>query len=491
MPNLNPPTDDPKLPSFECEEYRKNKPILKRLKHCWYGGFHRLPIAEAELYLPRNFDEDDREYKRRLMRSHYENSFKRTISGFSGAFSKFDLSEIKLPEEFFDNADRAGTSFYGLFDQACQYAMRDRVAFLFPQYFRRVDDPRNRAEELVSGNRPFLSIVQAAQVPNWSIDEQGIRHITLIESHDLTVFDYGSESETLYRTIRRENGSINWKLERIKQSGGADAHWIKELVDQGSLQGSSGRPLSQIPLIPVTVTSLKWWDAENPFPFLDLADLCVHKFQVDSDRREIEYKTVPTWAVAPGPGHKAIDEDGNLLIGSNSYLNVGIGGQAWVVEAQGNGIEGLFRESESIEAKQRKSSLEFAQSAGPERKEIEVKLDLQDVQVNLERMANLLESSLQTCFKLIGELIGVQDPGDTAIAIDMSVFLVAIPDIKAAVDGGFLSKQTAVRRMAQLGYTEDAEEEWERLQAEESQQMQAIAGVMAPASVDEEEIEDT
>jgi hypothetical protein len=105
MPNLNPPTDDPKLPSFECEEYRKNKPILKRLQHCWYGGFHRLPIAEAELYLPRNFDEDDREYKRRLMRSHYENSFKRTIAGFSGAFSKFDLSEIKLPEEFFDNSD--------------------------------------------------------------------------------------------------------------------------------------------------------------------------------------------------------------------------------------------------------------------------------------------------------------------------------------------------------------------------------------------------
>jgi hypothetical protein len=85
----------------------------------------------------------------------------------------------------------------------------------------------------------------------------------------------------------------------------------------------------------------------------------------------------------------------------------------------------------------------------------------------------------------------VQDPGYTAIAIDMSVFLVAIPDIKAAVDGRFLSKQTAVRRMAQLGYTEDADEEWERLQAEESQQMQAIAGAMTPPSVDEEEIEET
>lgn len=478
-----PPTDDPTLPSYECPSYRANKASWQLLADCWKGGLNKLGDRATE-YLPKNYCEHPSEYQRRLSRSKFDNLLRPTIQGYAGAFSKFEI-DSSLPENYWDDIDLRGNSIKTLVDRVVQLSARDKYCFLFPQFWQGNSQPRNKAEEIASGRRPFMGVLEAIQVPNWSLDSSHhFAHISIAEQHILNQYSYGAEFETLYRVIRRDNGRIVWELLRlIAPEKSSQGKWSIETVSRGEIT-RNGQSLSQIPIVPVCLTSLDWSNTEEPMPFLEVAELNVLLYQIQSDRREVEYKCVPTLGISLGPGSTVIDDQGNITMGS--YLNLGNGGSASIIEASGNGIPHLFQEEENVRASIRKSSLEFVSNTGPERKEVQVKLDLQDIQTNLERMANMLESSLQSAFKLLGEYVGMQDAGSINIAVDMSVFLFNIQDLAAAVAGKFLSRETAIKRMVQIGYADDAEEELELILGAEKAEAQTLASAFNPVQNDED-----
>ncbi len=479
MPRQHPPTTDPRLPSFECEAFKSIKPTLTHLKNCWMGGFHRWPAEKAKQYLPMNYKEDSGDYAARLKRSRYVNKFRAIIEGYAGAFSKFKV-ESQLSDEFFNNCDRQGSSFKALIDKACRYGARDKYGFWFAQFWRGIGEPRSRSEELAMGRRPFVTYVQACQVPNWKIRDGQLIRVTIVERHIKAEYAYGDESEVLYRTIWVQDRQVWQRLERMVEPKGASNEWTVQTVDPPyPVLGYSKTPLTQFPIIPFSLSTSEWSQEDEPFPFLQVADLCIQKFQVSSDRREIQHSLPATITISPGEGATVVDEDGSMTVGPGSYLNLGTNGSAGILEPTGSGIPHLFTEEERIDAQIRKESLEYIQDSGPERKELQVKLELEDLQNRLERSANLIESSVQTLLAVLGEYAGV-DGGKIEIAIDMSVFLSQIPDLATAVQAGFLSKQTAIERMVQLGHAEDAETEIERLMEQEAKEAEALATALTP-----------
>ena len=132
--------------------------------------------------------------------------------------------------------------------------------------------------------------------------------------------------------------------------------------------------------------------------------------------------------------------------------------------------------------------MEFASSdRSGNRTATEIRLDLTQVQTLAESMADLKESSVGQVLKHMGYLMGVKpdDVGRINVAVDMSAFLFTVADIATAYGSGILSLQSAVSRMQQLGYNQDAEAELNRILDEEQERVSRTAKALKPGELED------
>ena len=474
-----PPIDDPNLASYECPEYRAQLKAWLLLQDVYAGDLAESPRAKE--YLPQEHCEPNAAYKVRLKRTPTDNRLQPAIEGFTGAISTLAFNDPeKFDNDFFENIDRRGNNLGVFLDGLDTGALLRRYDWVMVNKPDPVRPPRNRAEEKVLGTDPYLTVIKSTQVINWKIDgADGAEKVvlaTIKEVHSAKDLKYGQESETLFRVVQ----TGFWQLIRVRKQNAEAGKWIEEIVEEGEYRDRSGAPV--MPMIPYTLTSKRWEDPTERPPFLTVARLNVLLTQQFSDHetgKRMKNHAVPVFQVSKQARSGVLNDAGEVSLGNHDALFVGVDGDFKFSEPSGSALEINIQDMESTRQQIRARSLEFLTGEGSEKTATEIRLNILQVQNALARISKRKESAVNEILEILGSYTG-QEYGTVSVSADLSVLLFTPEEIAASNAAGVLSLESAVKRLHQLGYNDDPEEELDRLKEEDAERIAALAKQMTP-----------
>lgn len=407
---------DSDLPSYECDRYRELKSKLTLVKDIFEGrsawfeleegnnSYDVKDILKAEKYLPREVDERDDEYGKRLARSYFERFFRNAIETFSGFLSSFILSEDVhfTIREAINNIDLKGNSLEVFLRTADEKALRDEHCFILVEFPKRPEGITDYYSEQQLALRPYLCLIDTRDVLNWRTGSDGrtLTQVTIRETVAVPVGLFGEHCHDRYRVLF---------------PGGFEVYEISEdnalvLVDSGSYS------INQIPLIPYSVST----NDANPMcgepPLFDLAELNIQHYQKSSDRDQILHKVnMPLLEINERhatPARPGDSQQIELSVGPNTALyNVAVR----FVEPSGSAIRTSQDDIAALEEKIEKRSLHFLSGSNVERTATEVNTFTAPVSANLAGMARAKMSAVQQCFELWVNYLGQSGTGGSII----------------------------------------------------------------------------
>lgn len=481
MKNTNtPPTDDPSLPSFQRPEFIKQLEWWETCLDCYGGDLNYLPVDRAKKYLPQERNEPDDGYQSRLKRSPYEDYFASTIQGFAGAISGAIFTS-KVPqqiEQINQNIDLKGNSIEVFFDDLDVSCLRDRYVFILVDFYRQ--EVVNRDEELKHPPRPFVRVIDPRQVINWHEDCGKLERLTICEEyHECT--GYGYECKTVYRVIEKDTYRLV-ELQEIKEND--KVQWLEVPVLEengepiaGQYLNFRGQPLGYCPVVPYCFSIEDWHETSKP-EFLSLARQTIKLYQAESDLWQIVHSCCPTPWYRGASLEGLEDSRGNISLGPHDFLFLGNSDNAAVgyLQADPGAIEPIRQVVTDCRDAVKRRGLNNVAGDRP-RTATEIRTLFNDIQKQLNRFAVRKASSLDNVFAVICDYLGI-DPKAMprmSVAADISALLTDESAIAVLHKEGLLSLEASVRRLSQLGYTQDPELELNRILAEQGQQTNALA----------------
>lgn len=435
------PIDDPKLASYQCPEYNRRMKYWELLSDVYNGDLNE--VVEPRRYLPQETSEPNSAYQSRLIRSPFDNHLAPTVRGFAGALCNVQYDSPEQVQELDQDIDLQGNSTSVFVDAVDKAALRDSYTFILVDYY--VDDQIRR---------PFLRAIDVRQILNWTEERGQILKATIAEETCIPM-GYGYETELLYRVIVKDS----WKLIRVVEL--ANKSWGEEIISEGDFLGVDGQPLGVCPLFPYSITTAGWSMTEPPM-FFGLAKLNVRLYQSQSDCWEIIHKcNCPVPCVAVGAGANLVDSMGNLSLGANDFLDLGLDGKAFYLQPSGdsitNAVESIDRILASIKSFDLMASLNVAHQ-GKTRTATEIRMAFSSTQKQISRLAEQKKSALTSLLWIIGAYLRI-DPesmGEVEVNADISALLTDEATIPALYQAGLLSLEAAVQRLHQLGFSHDA-----------------------------------
>lgn len=474
-----PPTNDPNLPSYWCDEYRALLPKLIVMGDVYNGDLNYLD--EPEKYLPKNTNEGEA-YAGRLVRTVFENHTAPIINSYSGTLSLVDYgSGKKLLSEFEQDIDLQGNSLGVFFDAVDIAAMRDGLAYVLVDYYQS-QPVESRADELTVKPRPFLRHIKASQLINWEMSRGHFTRCTIAEQYE-TPGKYGSTTEGVWRVIE---GS-DWRVVRLVQSDERKDEWVEQVVIDrngkpliGQYLGASGQPVQAPPVVIYKITGS---GNQQPY-FYDLAKLNIRLYQSQSDYWELLHKCnwpVPCFAVARAADIK--QPDGSISIGPNDALVLGENGNAFYLQPSGESAAASQKSIAQIQSAINGYGLtsSLLDGGGKAKTATEIRVMFASVQKQIERFSKQKESAVSSVLELIALYAGKSiDIYDVKVVADVSALLTDETSIVSLYGAGLLSLEAAVARLHQLGYHPDAAAELVLLQAAAEQDQKQITEAMEP-----------
>lgn len=476
MNPATPPSEDPRLPSYEHPALRDVRDELQRCRDCW-----DLLRGEAKRrYLPKEHKEKEAFYVDRLQRSRFQPFFPDAIREFVGVLSRFNLAEPPASlEQWADDIDMRGNDVQAFMASCDELVLRDRGCLLI------VDMPPGRAEsaleEREQNRRPFLRVVPRADVLSWrtrtigglEIPEQVV--IREVVEVDAAEGDYGVELETRYRIMR----GGEWWVVRLK---GAGAKWIEEMVLgengeelRGTFDMSGGTPF---PFPPVAWygTSTRDKFGEGQPPMLSLADQSLDHFIVSSDQRELMRKLampVPkrTGMPPPAPGAPAPD----VVLGPNSIMDLPNGADFGFEEPGCGSLEARAKEIAHIEELIRTQTLNFLYGGSSTKTATQSEMEAASAQSKISILARSKHNTMQRIMAIWCAYTGEDLPDGAGIYLPENLFSkpfdpAAAQQVVSLYDATLLSKRSAIEQLIKGGVNTvvtDADEELQRLAEEE------------------------
>lgn len=269
--------------------------------------------AAGEAYLPKEPAEGDKAYKNRLDRSTLFNAFARTLNGMTGkVFSKPIVLAEDVPEAIaaqLEDADLAGRNIdqfaRDVFLGGGQTGISHILVDMPPG-----EAPKNRADEIASGRRPYFVHIKAEDLIGWRVESiAGRDTLTQIRFREHATVDdgeYGQKVEERIRVLWRDRYEVWTKQDKADAQGNQYA-----LTDEGAVT------LGEIPLATYYANRTGFMCAKPPLE--DLAYLNVAHWQSSSDQRHILH--VARVPILFGRNLTTVDEDGKPIeIGPNRMI---------------------------------------------------------------------------------------------------------------------------------------------------------------------------
>ena len=465
---LDHPTDDASLPSYRHPVLRELSEDLERAFDC----FHMLRGVKQK-YLPQEPKEPDNAYKARLNRSVFADFFRGSIVAFAGVLSKFTLrNPPESLEAAADNIDMEGHSIKAFLQRADELMLRDGGALIC------VDMPsgraQNRAEEIITGRRPYLLIRPRAKVLNWivSIDNgvETVEQIGVLEVQEERDGLFGVKMVPRYRVMTREG----WTLYRIERNASNE---LVAIVDsEGTYETPNGQPLPEVPAV--------WYPADDSgfgqgdMPLRQVVEHAIEHFQQRSDLREKTHRVsmpvpVRIGATPPAPGEARRP----LVIGPNSVVDLEPGGSFSFAEPSGSSLAEQRAQITEVEKLISRQTLGFLYGdPGATKTATQAGMEGAQTESTIQSIAERKASAVQSLMRIWCHFTGEELDEDAGISMSASLFerpmeAADVSQLQQLTGGDKLvSRQSAIeelQRRGKLTVTTSPEEELKRIREED------------------------
>ncbi len=489
MKNL-PPTNDPSLPSYECPEYQAQSEVWATIGDTFRGRLNR--VDNPERYLPQEANEPTDAYPARLIRSPFENHVKKIITSYAGTIGGLTW-DGKLPialKSIADDIDLKGSSIEVFVGNADVMALRDKYCFILIDYQKQ--EAENREQERQNPSQPFWRVIDPRQVINWHEDCGEIEQLTIAEVWQ-TKKAYGSVDEKVYRVI---NGD-KWRLVRLVETTQVDTNgqkiWREEIVVKnedginveqwGQYLQANGQSFGCCPVVPYSLSTTEWMDNELP-AFIGVADLNIALYQSTSDWRSIVRSLCPVPWVRADDTARLLNSKGQLSIGPHDFLDLGSTGSNACGYLQSNpqAVDPAYQVVVDLRNSIEKFSIGIHSQGNHQITATQIRTMFMDVQETIDRYAKHKESTIDNLMLMTAKYLGIDASiiPKAMVASDISGLLADETTIALLYKDGLLSLESAVNRLNQLGFNENATAEILRLNAAPTPAQPQQGAISAP-----------
>lgn len=496
------PTTDPKLPSYVGPALRAVMADLQLVRHCWQ--LLRDPSAEdpdalKRTYLPKEPREPEAAYKIRLAYARYPTFFPDAIRAFSGILSRFQLAN---PPQSFDqakeNIDRCGNSFKALMTAADQGVCRDGGCYVLVD--APSDRPQNLAQQQAARRRPYLTVVDRADVLSVRVRMVGTVEVPeqvvireWVEEQDPDG-PYGTKLGVRYRVIRTQGGQTSWEVLRLDEA--ADGK-LTPAVDvdangaprQGVYEAAGGKPFPRPPII--------WYPSRiaegfgrGAVPLSGLALDTIDHFRTRGDQKELMRKLampVPTRIGMPPP--EPGRPEPSITLGANSFLDLPAGASFSFVSPSSDSLAPRATEVQHIEELIREQTLAFMYGQSGNKTATQAGMEGAQSQANIRTMVEAKVNVVQQIMELWCLFTGETLSADAGIVMDANLHdrpleSADVAQLSALASNELLSEQSIAEILIRGGVNTavtSAAEELKRIADERKRRDQANA---APGPAD-------
>lgn len=354
------PTNDPSLVSYHRPELLRLLPSIELAQHCWHlldtnftdeAGRSR-PVKEK--YLQQEPAEPRQAYQARLGRSTYAPIYRDSIRAYAGLLNRFQL--VDVPPSLQDsekNIDLQGESIQSFWNRCDERALRDGGVYIMVD-MTPGEGESNFFDEQNSNTRPYLMMIDRANVINWSIEyvngRERVAHATIRQFRQRAIEgSYGVELDAIYHVLR-PNLVETYRLEKRGRT------WT---------QIKEREIVTSIPAVPMV-----WYGATDPhfaqgdLPLNGLAELSIQHFQMRSDLQELLHKCAMPVPVRTGAKIGADGKPVPLILGPNTAVDLDAeGGKFEFAEPSGRSLERHQAEIQHLESLMDRSGLNFLYGA--------------------------------------------------------------------------------------------------------------------------------
>ncbi|HAW77819.1 MAG TPA: hypothetical protein DCW74_19050 [Alteromonas australica] len=462
------PTNDPSLVSYHRPEIFALLPQLERAEDCW-TLFNSDGLGKAKSkYLHREPAEPNAAYTARLERSTYTPIYRDSIRSYAGLLSRFQIIDAPPSMEENDyNVDLQGSSMQSFLTMVDETVLRDGGCFLMVDMMPD-SGADNFFDQMNDGRHPYLISIRRADVINWQVSyEQGMERVEKVTVRQLksTVDvkgEFGSSVEPIYYVL------TPGKVESYRLVKTNASRWENQKIDEVA----TGMPI--VPLVWYGATTSRF--AQGDLPMDGLADLSIQHFQMRSDLAELLHKCAMPVPVRRGAPLGPNGLPDRLVLGPNTAVDLGEGGEFRFAEPTGKSLERHQSEIKHIEELMDRSSLNFLYGANV-KTATEASLRASQVTSSVAALIRNKTSMFKTLLRLWAWYSGEQDSvtAESGLAVNDSLISKPLEASEVAqlvnlMRNGVLSKRTVLDELQRGGVLDPdlvIEEELDRIEQEE------------------------
>lgn len=434
MPDF--PSDENQI-TYTHPEYRKAYPDLLFSKSCFEGkkawfddGLGILPRNQQTWdaqtlwrMLPRLQDEEEGEYRDRLLRSHWEGYYEATIKYLTGVLGEFALKPDTLSwkktqerDEILNNIDMSGRSLPSFKAEADKMFLRDGWCLICVNYPPKPQEVVTTVQVAQLNLRPFLTLIERADVINIDVE-------VIDNANTLTRLVYCRRSYQPKGAFGKE--LIEQRVELLRDSTNI---W-QEIKGSGwQIVETYSNSLGYIPCVFYAVDGLDVFEICPPL--LDLAEKNRKWYQFYSDYIESLH-----WITFPFLVRKGLIQTGDareiaalpsITLSRHKVLDVPIDGDVKIVETSGSAVAANRQACLDIAVEILKRTVDFLQSVQMTATEAQMRAGQQ--KSTIESLIGQSESAWNSIFAIWADW-EVQDNKDSGLTINRSFLGAVTPQL--------------------------------------------------------------
>lgn len=404
------------------------------------GGTAAMRRA-GETFLPREYAEDTVAYAARLNRTTLFNAFAKTVVDMVGRIFAKPVqvgSDVPAPiAALCDNVDLTGRDINTFAYEVARDAMAAGVSFIMAEMPPALPEGATRADELATGQRPYLVHVKAEDLIGWKTTTVGGREIAtqvrIVECVDAPDPNSPFEDRKVeqVRVIEIAGNGCIWTTHRKDGEGKWSVH------ESGTMAAQ------EIPLTPVYFKRCGFFEGEPPLA--DLAELNLAHWQSSSDQRNILH--VARVPILFGSGW---DEKDTLTIGAGTFARATAPDSKLVyVEHSGAAIDAGRNDLKDLESQMQAMGLQLLINKPAATATGEIRDDAKENSA-LFMMADALEDALEAALAGMGAYIGQAEGGSVNVNKEFGGISVGAVDqntLLTMCERGLITHETLLREM--------------------------------------------
>lgn len=439
---------DPNSPAFqtaECLEMMRDSEVCRDLRK---GT--RWMKKNVTKYLPRYENEDEEDYKNRVMFSSFRNFYGKAVRSILGkVFSKPPMLNKDVPERIADelkDADLNGNDWTIVAEQWFNCALDEGISWLLVDYHT-VDNAGDLSiqQERELGVRPYWVVIPQHQVLGVDYSKRG-------EVYTITRFRYWVWEKV-------PDGLFGQKFVFRIYMYEPEKVTVFERVEEADKDNPSGyRIVKETPItlgmVPVTPLNL---EQTGPFeakpPLEDLAEMNIEHFQIRSDqRRALSVASFPMLGVF------GASLDASVRMGPmQAYAFEDPKASMRWIESTGIHLAAGRTELKDLEDAIRTFALSF-ETPGMYATATAVNVDATDSVAPIIRWAFRMRDALAVCLYYHAQWLKMADGGTVDVDTSFIKSMLTVETLKVLLEAlkeGSLTKETFLQRLKEYGLFSD------------------------------------